>query len=205
MDHVQHFELPYKNRDRAKKFYFQAFGWQMFDVPGTSYSFVTTVPIEKTGMPKRAGAINGGLTPRTKDLTGPTLLVKVNDLKSHLTRIERAGGSTLVQPTAMGPVWYARFRDPEGNVLGAIEDRPKGQEKTRAVVRKTTKGKAQGRSGKATKGKKSKASTARNPGKAAGKSAKATTQGIKPQRKSTAAAKGRKTKAPREPKATWSR
>lgn len=204
MDHVQHFELPYKNRDRAKKFYFQAFGWQMFDVPGTSYSFVTTVPIEKTGMPKRAGAINGGLTPRTKDLTAPTLLVKVNDLKSHLTRIEHAGGTTLVQPTAMGPVWYARFRDPEGNVLGAIEDRPEGQEKARAVVGPATKGKAPGRSRKATTAKRTQASAARVPTRAARK-AKAATQGGKAQRRPTAASKPRKAKAARDAQATWSR
>jgi predicted enzyme related to lactoylglutathione lyase len=194
MDHVQHFEIPYKVRDRAKKFYFQAFGWQIFDVPGSPYAFVTTVPIEKNGMPKRAGAINGGLTPRTKQLTAPTVLVKVNDLKSHLTRIEHAGGTVVVPPTAMGPVWYARFRDPEGNVLGAIEDRPEGQEKALAVTKKATKGKAS-RAGKASKSK----------AKPAGPARKVTTRGIKPQRKAMATSKPRKAQAPREPQATWSR
>jgi uncharacterized protein len=194
MDHVQHFEIPYKVRERAKKFYFQAFGWQVFDVPGTSYSFVTTVPIEKNGMPKRPGAINGGLTPRTKELTAPTLLIKVDSLQPHLTRIEHAGGSILVQPTAMGPVWYARFRDPEGNIMGVIQDRPEGQETTNAVVNKAAKGKA----GKA------KASARKAPKRKAAKPAKVSTTGIKPQRKSTAA-KPRKAKAPREPQATWSR
>ena len=204
MDHVQHFEIPYKVRDRAKKFYFQAFGWQIFDVPGSPYAFVTTVPIEKNGMPKRAGAINGGLTPRTKQLTAPTILVKVNDLKSHLTRIEHAGGSIVVPPTAMGPVWYARFRDPEGNVLGAIENRPEGQEKAIAAVDKARKGKSSkasptGKSGR-SKSKPAKAAKARKERK----ERKVTTQGIKPQRKSTAAAKSRKGKA-RESTATWSR
>jgi predicted enzyme related to lactoylglutathione lyase len=188
MDHVQHFEIPYKVRDRAKKFYFQAFGWQMFDVPGSSYSFVTTVPIEKDGMPKRAGAINGGLTPRTKQLTGPTLLVKVNDLKSHLTRIEHAGGTVIVPPTAMGPVWYARFRDPEGNVLGAIEDRPEGQETRDAVVKKASK--ASGRPAR----------------KAASKPTRKAKSGSKRSAPRKApASKPRKAKAPREAKATWSR
>lgn len=196
MDHVQHFEIPYKVRDRAKKFYFQAFGWQIFDVPGSPYAFVTTVPIEKNGMPKRAGAINGGLTPRTKQLTAPTILVKVNDLKSHLTRIEHAGGSVVVPPTAMGPVWYARFRDPEGNVLGAIENRPEGQEAAKAVVRKATKGKA--KKGGNAKASSKKASSGRKtpPRKETG--------GSKLKRKSTAAAKSRKGKG-RESTATWSR
>lgn len=177
MDAVQHFELPYKNRERAKKFYFQAFGWQIFDTPGSPYSFVTTVDIEKNGMPKRAGAINGGLTPRSKEVAAPTLLIKVNDLKSHLTRIEHAGGDILVPPTAMGPVWYARFRDPEGNVLGAIQNRPEGMEQEQKAAGK-------------------KAAPARRAKKAAKAKPKAAGKGAKPRKAK---------RAPREAKATWSR
>ncbi len=129
MNHVQHFEIPYRVQPRAKKFYFDAFGWQLFDVPGTGYSFATTVPVEKNGMPKKPGAINGGLTPRSKTVTAPTILIKVGDVNAHLARIEDAGGEIVQQPTPMGPVVYARVRDTEGNVIGIIEDRPEGQEK----------------------------------------------------------------------------
>jgi hypothetical protein len=139
MNHVQHFEIPYKVQPRAKKFYFDAFGWQLFDVPGTGYSFATTVPIEKNGMPKRPGAINGGLTPRSKSSPSPTVLVKVGDVKAHLARIQDAGGSVVVPPTPMGPVTYARIRDTEGNIIGIIEDRPEGQEKAAPVKRKLAK------------------------------------------------------------------
>jgi uncharacterized protein len=182
MDAVQHFELPYKNRERAKKFYFQAFGWQIFDTPGSPYSFASTVETEKNGMPKRAGAINGGLTPRSKDFTAPSVMVKVTDLKSHLTRIEHAGGTVLMPPTAMGPVWFARFRDPEGNVLGAIQNRPEGMEQPASA-----KGNKTARKAKTAKGSKvGKTSAAAKP------------KAAKPKRK----AKARKAK---EPKATWSR
>jgi uncharacterized protein len=132
MNPVQHFEIPYKVQPRAKKFYFEAFGWQLFDVPGTGYSFATTVPIHKNGMPTKAGAINGGLTPRSKDLQAPTLLIHVGDVHAHLARIEDAGGSIVVPPTPMGPVTYARVRDTEGNVIGIIEDRAEGQERPAA-------------------------------------------------------------------------
>ena len=139
MNHVQHFEIPYKVQPRAKKFYFEAFGWQLFDVPGTGYSFATTVPILKNGMPKRPGAINGGLIPRSKDTQAPTVLIKVGDVNAHLARIEDAGGEVVVPPTPMGPVTYARIRDTEGNVIGIIEDRPEGQEKAAKVKRKVAK------------------------------------------------------------------
>lgn len=142
MNHVQHFEIPYKSQQRAKKFYFDAFGWQLFDVPGTGYSFATTVPIERNGMPKRPGAINGGLMPRSKEVAAPTLLVHVGDLEAHLARIEDAGGTVLVPPHAVGPVWRAYVRDTEGNVIGAIQDRPEGQEGAGPVKAKAAKAKA---------------------------------------------------------------
>jgi predicted enzyme related to lactoylglutathione lyase len=125
MDPVQHFELPYRSRERAKRFYFDAFNWQLFDVPGGGYVFATTVPTEANGMPKKAGAINGGLTPRSAQVPGPTILVKVADLKAHLERIRAAGGAVLAEPEAMGPVVLARVRDTEGNVIGVFEDAPK--------------------------------------------------------------------------------
>lgn len=203
MDHVQHFELPYKNRDRAKKFYFQAFGWQIFDTPGSGYSFVSTVEMDPKGMPKKPGAINGGLLPRGKQVTGPTLFVKVGDIKAHLERIRHAGGTVLTEPQAQGPVWFARFRDPEGNLMTVFQQNPAAREDRDAVVKKATKGRPK----KAVKGKSGAA--ARASGKKPAR--KASTKGIKPQRKSTAGArpaavaKPRKAKAPREPTATWSR
>ncbi len=192
MDAVQHFELPYKNRDRAKKFYFQAFGWQIFDTPGSPYSFVCTVDVEKNGMPKRPGAINGGLTPRGKEVTGPTVLIKVTDLKSHLTRIEHAGGTVVTPPTAMGPVWYARFRDPEGNLMGAIQNRPEGMEESQpAKAKKQAPGKSAASKAKA-KPAKGKAKKAKAKAPAASKAAWSKPAAAKP-------------KAKKATKPTWSR
>src|SRR5690242_7627805 len=94
MDPVQHFELPYKSRDRAKKFYFDAFGWQLFDLPG-GYTLASSVETHANGMPKRAGAINGGLTPRSELVQGPTFMIKVGSLKPHLERIREHGGEVL--------------------------------------------------------------------------------------------------------------
>ena len=122
MDPVQHFELPYKSRDRAKKFYFDAFGWQLFDLPGSPYTLASSVDTHANGMPKRAGAINGGLVPRSDVVPGPTFMVKVGNLAAHLERIREHGGEVLTEPVHMGPVVFARFRDTEGNILAAFED-----------------------------------------------------------------------------------
>ncbi len=122
MDPVQHFEIPYKARDRAKKFYFDAFGWQVFDLPGSPYSLANSVDTHANGMPKRAGAINGGLVPRSDLVQAPTFMVKVGDLAAHIQRIREHGGQVLTDPVHMGPVVFVRFRDTEGNVLAAFED-----------------------------------------------------------------------------------
>lgn len=122
MDPVQHFELPYRSRDRIKKFYFDAFGWQLFDLPGSPYTLASSVPTHKNGMPVRPGAINGGLVPRDEHVTGPTFMVKVGNLRAHLERIREHGGDVLTEPVHMGPVVFSRIRDTEGNVIAVFED-----------------------------------------------------------------------------------
>lgn len=194
MDAVQHFEIPYKVRERAKKFYFDAFHWQLFDLPGSGYTLANTVDTEPTGMPKRAGAINGGLTPRTAELTAPTLFIRVTDLKAHLERVRHAGGTVLGEPVARGPVWYARFKDTEGNVLGAIQPRPEGPAPTKAA-----------RTGakKAAPSKPARKAVRRAGSKAAAKSAPKPARKVKAK---PAAKKSAKTgKAPKAPAAVWSR
>jgi predicted enzyme related to lactoylglutathione lyase len=142
MDPVQHFEIPYKSRDRAKKFYFDAFGWQIFDVPGSQYSLANSVDTHANGMPKRAGAINGGLVPRSELVPVPTVLVKVGSLAPHLERIREHGGEVLSEPMHVGPVVLARIRDTEGNVIGVFEDAKsenRGAPKPVAAVKKAAK------------------------------------------------------------------
>lgn len=164
MDPVQHFELPYKSRDRAKKFYFDAFGWQLFDLPGSPYSLASSVDTHANGMPKRAGAINGGLVPRSDMVPGPTLMVKVGNVRAHMERIREHGGQILTDPVHMGPVVFVRFKDTEGNILAAFEDAqeenrsdPKVVGSRRASSRKAAKSAKPAKKGARKAGKKGKA------------------------------------------------
>jgi predicted enzyme related to lactoylglutathione lyase len=169
MDPVQHFELPYRSRDRAKKFYFDAFGWQLFDLPGSPYSLASSVETHANGMPKKAGAINGGLVPRSDLVPGPTFMVKVGNLSAHMQRIREHGGQVLTDPVHMGPVVFVRFRDTEGNILAAFEDAkvenrsdPKVVGSRRAKPAKTAKpARKSGKKRSAKKGKAKKAGKAK--------------------------------------------
>jgi uncharacterized protein len=150
MDPVQHFELPYRSRDRAKKFYFDAFGWQLFDLPGTGYTLASSVDTRPNGMPKRAGAINGGLVPRDDIVQGPTFMVKVGNVAAHLERIREHGGEVLTEPVHMGPVIFSRIRDTEGNVLAIMQD---AKEEARGAPKSSGSGARAKRAGKKAKAK----------------------------------------------------
>lgn len=126
MDKVVHFEIPTDNLDRAKKFYSSIFGWELQDfqfAEGMTYTGVRTVPVdEKTYMPKEPGAINGGMTKRTKDVSAPIITIHVSSIDEYLKKIEAAGGKAVMPKQEVPDMgFYSYFIDPEGNVIGLWE------------------------------------------------------------------------------------
>ncbi len=70
MNPVVHFEMPAKDKGRMRKFYEIAFGWQteqLGEEMGEYVLVTTTESDEKTGLPRRPGAINGGFYQRADD------------------------------------------------------------------------------------------------------------------------------------------
>jgi predicted enzyme related to lactoylglutathione lyase len=117
MNSVVHFEIPAGDRDRAKKFYQTVFEWQMMDFDEKN-TMVSTTDSDDNGLPKAPGAINGSIYLPEKPRT-PTIVIDVPDIKAHIEKIKKNGG-TLVDDIAEipGMGMYARFRDPEGNLMG---------------------------------------------------------------------------------------
>lgn len=120
MNKVVHFEIPYDNASRAKKFYQDVFGWQVNDMPEMNYSMVMTTPADpNTMMPKEPGAINGGMMQRDPTSAAPVIVIDVESVDSHLAKIEKAGGKTVMPKIKVGDFgFYARVKDTEGNVIG---------------------------------------------------------------------------------------
>lgn len=130
MNKVVHFEIPTDDHARAKRFYADVFGWQMQDMPTGDdvYTFATTSPMNEDFSHRESGAINGGMFKRHPGLPvhNPVITIGVDSIDAHLARIEAAGGSTVVgkgEVPDMG--WYAYFRDPEGNLMGLWESKPR--------------------------------------------------------------------------------
>jgi uncharacterized protein len=119
LDKVIHFEIPVDDLKRAQKFYQQGFGWIITPVPQLEYTLLSTVELDKDGMPKEHGAINGGMMQRSEEIKCPVLTISVEDIDEALKKIESLGGKIVqgkMEVPNMGITAY--FKDSEGNVLG---------------------------------------------------------------------------------------
>lgn len=135
MDPVVHFEMPANDKSRMRKFYETAFGWhteQLGKEMGEYVIVTTTESDEKTGLPRRPGAINGGFFQRTADPLSqyPSIVIAVDDIIEAMKKVEEGGGKVMggqVQgkpDDIPGVGLYASFIDTEGNRVGMLEPVP---------------------------------------------------------------------------------
>ncbi len=121
---VVHFEIPFDDGDRARKFYADTFGWGLQPMPDMDYTVVTTGPSHPERGPVEAGFINGGLFQRSDDFPGkgPNIVIDVPSVEDALRQVEEAGGTAVgerIQVADMGYSGY--FLDTEGNLIGLWE------------------------------------------------------------------------------------
>lgn len=99
MNPVVHFEMGYKDRERMKKFYETAFGWEMQQMGPDMGNYVVahTAETDKDGMVQTKGAINGGFYEKTDDPLSwpPSVVVSVDDIQTAMKAVKEAGGEIL--------------------------------------------------------------------------------------------------------------
>jgi len=119
MDKVVHFEVPYDEADRAHTFYREAFGWQLQSMPDMGYTMATTTPADESGRPSEPGSINGGMLAKQGPITGPVIVIGVDDLDDAVARVEKLGGSVAIGRQPVGDMGFAAYvNDTEGNLIG---------------------------------------------------------------------------------------
>jgi uncharacterized protein len=120
MSRVVHFEIPADNPDRVAEFYKKVLGWNIQKWEGPmDYWLISTGKDSEPG-------IHGGIA-RKKDrpASGVLITAQVDSVDECLKKIVTAGGSIVVPKRAIQGVGYqAHFRDPEGNVIGIMENDP---------------------------------------------------------------------------------
>ncbi len=120
MNSIVHFEIPVDSPEEAKRFYSEVFGWAISQWGDQEYWMASTTEIDdQTQMPKKPGAINGGIFKRDGEFRSPILTIAVDDIDAHLAKIEAAGGTKVKGKEPIGEMgWTGYFKDPQGNLMG---------------------------------------------------------------------------------------
>jgi uncharacterized protein len=123
---IVHFEIEAVDRERAKKFYSQAFGWQMQQMGPELGDYVVVI----TGDPSEPGGINGGLMvpppPMSKELNAFSCVVDVADIEEAVKNVRAAGGEVLIEKMDIPGIGiYARCKDTEGNYFTMLQPAPR--------------------------------------------------------------------------------
>ena len=116
---VVHFEVPYDDGERARRFYGDVFGWQIQSIPEMQYDIVATGPVSDEGGPSEHGYVGGGMTARGGHVTQPVITIAVDDVTASLEKIRSSGGTAVGEPVVVGDMGVAAyFTDSEGNLMG---------------------------------------------------------------------------------------
>lgn len=113
---VSWFQITGKDGKKLQAFYKKVFAWK---AGGASYGDMMMVAREKDG-------ISGGIGSSHDGNSHVAIYINVDDLHAHLSKIEAAGGETMMPPTELpgGMGIIAGFHDPAGNWLGLWQPAP---------------------------------------------------------------------------------
>lgn len=106
---IVHIEFSSMDRAESTKFYGEAFGWQIQDMPEMNYT--TFDPGTPPG---------GGFNPVGEQIKAGDVFVYIgtDDIDASLAKIESLGGKTVMPKTEIPTVgWFAFFTDPTGNMV----------------------------------------------------------------------------------------
>lgn len=118
---VSHFEIPAHDLARAARFYREVFGWRVEPLAWEGHPYFTIRGASGEPTPAGKEGIDGGLLPVAAGAEHPLLVIHVSGapLEHCLERIVAAGGWIDQGARPIGTMgFFARFRDPEGNLLG---------------------------------------------------------------------------------------
>ena len=119
MNHtVVHFEIPFDDLEKGKKFYSELFGWKITAEPGfEDYLMVQTAP--------QGEGVDGGLMKKKMPSQCSVNYVQVESVEEFSVKVKQLGGQVVVPKTAIPKMGYfAVALDPENNCFGLWETDP---------------------------------------------------------------------------------
>lgn len=112
---VTWFEVTGKDGEKLRKFFGDAFGWQMMTPPNMDYGMVDASD----------SGIGGGIGGDQDGGGHVTFYVEVDNVQAALDKILSLGGTKVMGPEQVpaGPE-IALFNDPEGHMVGLVKPQP---------------------------------------------------------------------------------
>jgi predicted enzyme related to lactoylglutathione lyase len=115
---VVHFEILGPDGPASIAFYHELFGWNLHQVPMAGYQTYAYLPPPSQGIGGGVGRLEPD-DPAGERLV--TIYVEVADPQAMLDRAVQAGAQVTLSVTEIDGVGaIARFRDPQGNVIGLV-------------------------------------------------------------------------------------
>jgi len=120
---VVHFEIIGKDGDKLNAYYAELFDWEIDSNNPMKYGMVTR---ESNKTQSGDLGIGGGVGQGPDGYEGHvTFYVAVPDVEAALQKAEELGGQRVMGPEKiMDMVTLGQFKDPEGHVVGVVEDVP---------------------------------------------------------------------------------
>jgi predicted enzyme related to lactoylglutathione lyase len=110
---VVHWEIQSLDPGRLHRFYADALGWVIDTNNPMGYGMVASGGTE---------GINGGIGGTEGESARVLVYAAVPDIDEALARIAAHGGKTVMPRQDIGMVVMALYQDPEGNLMGLVED-----------------------------------------------------------------------------------
>jgi hypothetical protein len=123
---VVHFEIEAADRERAKRFYTQAFGWQLEQMGQEMGEYVVVT----TGDPQEPGGINGGIYASApgaaKEINAFSCVIGVDNIDLSIAGVKSAGGQVLGDKMDIPSIGtFVRCKDTEGNLFTMMQPLPR--------------------------------------------------------------------------------
>jgi predicted enzyme related to lactoylglutathione lyase len=119
---VVHFEVIGTDGDKLKDYYSQLFEWDIDSSNEMKYGSIA----RESNLSSDGVGIGGGIAQGPEGYAGHvTFYVAVPDVEASLAKAESLGGKRIFGPDAImdGMMTLGQFSDPEGHVIGLIQDR----------------------------------------------------------------------------------
>ena len=119
---VVHFEVVGKAGEKLQQYYSKLFGWDIQGDNEMNYGMVA----REGNVGNDGVGIGGGIGQGPEGYDGHvTFYVAVSDVEAALQKAESLGGQRIMGPeNIMDMVTLGQFKDPEGHMVGVVQEMP---------------------------------------------------------------------------------